>query len=251
MCYILRMTSTYDAPVILVLGAGPGLGMSIAHRFGRAGHRVALVSRSADRHPGYLAELDADGISAIAVAADVTDPEQLRAAVDDVRARLGRVDVAYVGLGGMDGPRPGDIRDIAPSDLAEALSLLQATVQAVSLVLPEMRARGTGGLLFAGGLSAVVPMPMLGALSPTAAALRTYALTLHEALREEGVYAGTLIIGGAIERGDIHRHVLAHPETFGDIGQHTLDPDEIAERAWHMFSERNSPELVFNALTPA
>lgn len=251
MCYNLRVTSTYDVPVLLVLGAGPGLGMSIAHRFGREGYRVALVSRSAHRHQGYLSALAADGISAIAVAADVTDPEQMSAAVDDVRAQLGRVDVAYVGLGGMDGPRPGDIRDINDSDLTEAMQLLHATVQAVSLVLPEMRTRGAGGLLFAGGLSAVVPMPMLGALSPTAAALRTYALTLHEALRAEGVYAGTLIIGGAVERGDIHRHVLAHPETFGDIGERTLDPDEIAGQAWHMFSERESPEHVFDVLTPA
>lgn len=225
--------------------------MSIAHRFGRAGHRVALVSRGPDRHQGYLAELAADGISAIAVAADATDPEQLRAAVDDVRAQLGRVDVAYVGLGGLDGPHPSDIRGITSSDLTEAMQLLHATVHAVSLVLPEMRARGAGGLLFAGGLSAVVPMPMLGALAPTSAALRTYALTLHEALREEGVYAGTLTIGGAVERGDIHQHVLTHPETFGDIGEHTLDPDEIADQAWRMFSDRESPEHVFDVLAPA
>lgn len=38
----------------LVIGMGPGLGLSIARRFGLGGYRVALVSRSTDRHPAYV-----------------------------------------------------------------------------------------------------------------------------------------------------------------------------------------------------
>ncbi len=44
----LSMTSTSARPVLLVLGVGPGLGMSVAHRFGKEGYAVALISRSAD-----------------------------------------------------------------------------------------------------------------------------------------------------------------------------------------------------------
>jgi hypothetical protein len=43
-------------------------------------------------------------------------------------------------------------------------------------------------------------MPPLGGLALASAALRTYALTLHVALATAGVYAGTLTIGGLIER---------------------------------------------------
>jgi NAD(P)-dependent dehydrogenase (short-subunit alcohol dehydrogenase family) len=44
------MTSTSVRPVLLVVGVGPGLGMSVAHRFGSQGYSVALVSRSSTRH---------------------------------------------------------------------------------------------------------------------------------------------------------------------------------------------------------
>jgi NAD(P)-dependent dehydrogenase (short-subunit alcohol dehydrogenase family) len=55
------MTSTSTRPVLLVVGVGPGLGMSVAHRFGFEGYAVALISRSAARHDDYLRSLgDAD-----------------------------------------------------------------------------------------------------------------------------------------------------------------------------------------------
>ena len=87
------------SPTMLVLGAGPGLGMSVARRFGKEGYQVGLVSRSADRHPGYLDDLRASGVSAVAVAADVRAPGELRRAIDEVHAELGPVDVVYHGPG--------------------------------------------------------------------------------------------------------------------------------------------------------
>ncbi len=65
----LSMTST-SSPVLVVLGAGPGLGLSVAQRFGAAGYRVALISRSPQRHSDYLAALADNGIEAAAYVAD-------------------------------------------------------------------------------------------------------------------------------------------------------------------------------------
>ncbi|WP_237048521.1 hypothetical protein [Lentzea guizhouensis] len=90
-------------------------------------------------------------------------------------------------------------------------------------------------------------MPGLGALTLNAAVLRNYALTLHAALADKGIYAGTLTIGGLIERGDIHQLLTANPEQFGQIP--TLNPDDIAETAWQLTVSRNRAEEVFNALT--
>jgi NAD(P)-dependent dehydrogenase (short-subunit alcohol dehydrogenase family) len=49
-----------------VLGVGPGLGMSVAHRFGAEGYAVALVSRTATRHADYLRSLADAGVDAAA-----------------------------------------------------------------------------------------------------------------------------------------------------------------------------------------
>ncbi|BCJ46921.1 hypothetical protein GCM10010168_35590 [Actinoplanes ianthinogenes] len=191
--------------VIAVLGVGPGLGRSIAHRFGAEGYTVALVSRSADRHAGYLAELAAAGVTARAYPADLTDPVATEQVIARIRADLGGLDVLYFGpaAAGADSIVPLPAADAAAVRKPLDLVLLPA-VTAVAAALPTVRA-----ILLAGGLSGLRPMPVLGTLAPASAALRMYALTLHESLKDQGVYVGALTIGGLVAGGDIHRAFAA------------------------------------------
>ncbi|GAA1560763.1 SDR family NAD(P)-dependent oxidoreductase [Actinomadura kijaniata] len=234
---------------VVVVGTGPGLGMSIAHRFGREGRPVALVSRGADRHEGYVRSLADAGVKAEAFAADVRG-DRFPAVLDEIADRLGPVEVLYYGAFGADpagGPTP--ILDAGSDHVRRAMDWIYPAVDAARAVLPGMLELGAGGLLFAGGLSSVVPMPALGDMALSSAALRNYALTLHAALADRGVYAGTLTIGGLVERGDIHAMVTAAPEKYGDADGHTLDPDAIAATAWEMYTARDRAETVFNAFT--
>ncbi|SDK31814.1 Short-chain dehydrogenase [Lentzea albidocapillata subsp. violacea] len=232
------------SPTAVVLGVGPGLGLSIAHRFGREGYDVVLLSRRGDRHDDYLKSLAAAGVRGRAYAVDVRDRESLLSTLDEI----GPVDVVYYGPGATDlNDAPGEITSATSDDARAAMDWLYPAIDVVQRVLPGVVERG-GGLLFAGGLSAVQPMPMLGALALTSAALRNYAVTLNAALAEKGVYAGTLTIGGVVERGDIHQTVKSMPERFGSLAGHTLDPDDIAETAWQMFVQRDRAEEVFSVL---
>ncbi|GAB3168320.1 hypothetical protein GCM10027162_05500 [Streptomyces incanus] len=54
-----------------LVGAGPGLGLAGARRFGAAGHKVALLSRSAEHLGQRVAELTADGVQVRDYTADV------------------------------------------------------------------------------------------------------------------------------------------------------------------------------------
>jgi NAD(P)-dependent dehydrogenase (short-subunit alcohol dehydrogenase family) len=282
------MVSTDPSPVLFVLGAGPGLGMSVAHRFGAEGYAVALVSRTATRHAEYLRSLADAGVEAAAFTADAADPAQLRAAVDAARALFGRIDVGYYGpladylrpladgaaftadaadparlRATIDAARGGsgrpDVRDNGPAavrsgpgditrlDRAGAETALRGVLPAVdfaSLLIPELIERGAGGLLFVGGLSSVVPMPPHGGFALWSAALRNYAITLHAALAPAGIYAGTIAIGGLIERGDIHKAMLANPDLSAGVTAGTLDPDELAETVWQLYTGRERAEVV-------
>lgn len=239
------MTST-SSPVLFILGAGPGLALSVAHRFGREGYAVALASRSRDRHPEYLRSLSEAGIDAATFLADAADPAGLRSAVAGAHKHFGRIDVGYYGPAVA--PPIVDITALDADGARDALTWAASAVDFGSLLLPELRERGSGGLLFAGGLSGVVPMPPLGGLALAAAALRNYALTLHAALAPEGVYAGTLTIGGLIERGDIHRAMSTGAAAFGDTPLATLNPDDLADIAWRLYRDRSQAEAVVNAL---
>jgi NAD(P)-dependent dehydrogenase (short-subunit alcohol dehydrogenase family) len=241
------MTSS-SANVIAILGVGPGLGMSMARRFGREGFAVALVSRTDARHAGYRAELTADGVESRSYAADVMDAEQVRAVLARIACDLGEIDTVYYGPAAASGG--AGIVPLSDADAAAVRapfeSMVLPAVGLVAAALPPMLERGDGALFFGGGLSGLRPMPMLGNLAPAVAALRMYVLTLAAAVKDQGVYAATLTIGGLIERGDIHRMFQEQGASLP-----TLDPDEIADTAWRMYVARDEAEAVFDAFTLA
>ena len=59
--------------VMAIVGAGPGLGLSLARRFGREDHRVALLARNRARLEQHVAALGGEGVDAAAHPADVLD----------------------------------------------------------------------------------------------------------------------------------------------------------------------------------
>jgi NAD(P)-dependent dehydrogenase (short-subunit alcohol dehydrogenase family) len=248
-------TRVSTSPTLLVLGAGPGLGMSVARRFGAEGYDVGLVSRSADRHQGYLDDLRSAGVRAVAVAADVRAPGEIRRAIDEVQSELGQIDVVYHGPGA-DNPAapPVGILETGPDDVrAAAAQVVEPAVELAGLVLPGMRERGSGAIVYVAGLSALVPLPFLGPFAPASAALRTYALTLAEAAAPDGVHVGSLVVGGLIERGDIHRVLTSLPANADgtpglDLPTTTLDPDDLADAVWRLAAGAER-EIVADAVT--
>lgn len=75
--------------VAVVTGAARGIGLAIAKKFLAEGYCVALL----DIDGSELAKADATlGDDTLAIVCDVADPEQIRASVDEVVARFGRID---------------------------------------------------------------------------------------------------------------------------------------------------------------
>ncbi len=79
--------------VSVVTGANRGIGRSLSTALAEAGSDVVLLVRDPERAAEVVAEVAALGVRAQAVAADVTDPAGVRAAVDTIVADFGRVDV--------------------------------------------------------------------------------------------------------------------------------------------------------------
>jgi meso-butanediol dehydrogenase / (S,S)-butanediol dehydrogenase / diacetyl reductase len=80
----------FDDKVVLVTGGGSGIGQSIARAFLDNGARVAVAGRRREKLDETLGDHGGRGL---AVATDVSDPEQARALVDTVVERFGRLDV--------------------------------------------------------------------------------------------------------------------------------------------------------------
>ena len=181
-----------------VVGAGPGLGIATAHRFGTAGHTVALISRSAEKLAGLTAELARDGIQARGFTADVLDIESLDAALYAAAAALGPIEILqYSPVPRADFMKP--VLGTTADDLDAPLAFsVKGPVTAVNAVLPGMRQLGRGTLLFVNGGSAVRPHLDRAGTSIAFAAESAYARMLHDALGPENIHVAQLIIPGAI-----------------------------------------------------
>ena len=79
--------------VAIVTGATRGIGRAIAVRFGREGARVAVIGRNEEKGAETVQQIEAAGGQGLFVRADVSDSAQVRAMVDAVVQRWGRIDI--------------------------------------------------------------------------------------------------------------------------------------------------------------
>ena len=232
---------------IAIFGAGPALGLSIARRFGREGYRVALVARRQESLDELAAALPA--VETTTFRADLLDPAQLTAAVAAIEDRFGHVDVAVWSPGALDQPRV-PVLDIDPDDLPGQLDmLLLAPIRLTRLLLPGMRKRGDGAILYASGILAITPVPQLGNVGIALAGMRNYVFSAHTALSGDGVYLGVVPIGGLIKNSAAEAAVLNTPTQFEGFDMEalkltTLDPDDVAEVFWDLNLKRDRTEEV-------
>ncbi|MEU1319958.1 SDR family NAD(P)-dependent oxidoreductase [Streptomyces tibetensis] len=181
-----------------LIGAGPGLGLATARRFGTAGHNVALISRNTQHLDILTAELAGDGIEARGFAADVLDLESLTAALYAAGTSLGPVEILqYSPVPRADFMKPVLVTGADDLDAPLAFSV-KGPVTAVNAVLPGMRDLGRGTVLFVNGSSAVRPNPNVAGTSIAFAAESAYARMLHDTLAPQNIHVAQLIVPGAI-----------------------------------------------------
>lgn len=204
-----------------LVGAGPGLGLATARRFGTASHSVALISRNVEHLDALTAELSRDGVPARGFAADVLDPGSLTTALEAASETFGPIEILqYSPVPRADFMKP--VLDTRADDLDAPLGFsVKGPVTCVNAVLPGMRALGRGTLLFVNGGSAVRPHPERAGTSIAFAAESAYARMLHDALAPENIHAAQLIIPGAIRPDAEHS-----------------SPEVLAERLYAIHAER-------------
>ncbi|WP_089107448.1 SDR family NAD(P)-dependent oxidoreductase [Streptomyces hyaluromycini] len=229
---------------IAVLGAGPGLGRSVARRFGREGFQVALVARTPLRLNTLAEELTEEGIETAGFAVDLADRGALPGMIEAITSRFGPIDVLQYAPAGPDWlPRQTPIRDTDVEAFDFPLDLLLRTpVALVRRILPGMIERGHGAVLFGLTVAAGTPVPQIGNVAVAAAAARAYLHNLHTDLAGTGVYAGLLQVAGMVGESDSSKYVAEHwdPSTLPK----PLDPADLADACWDLYLKRDRFETV-------
>ena len=164
-------------------------------------------------------------IEAYGIAADAAQPETLTTAFEKVQERFGAVDVLTYNACILEGGKPSELSsaELMRHYQVDVASALHSVLQ----VLPGMREKKSGTILFTGGGLALYPMADFTCVSVNKAALRALAFTLNEELKKDGIFTGVVTITGNIAPGT------------------EFDPAEIAKAYWRHYVERGDVEIVF------
>lgn len=220
------------SPVLIVTGASSGIGAATARLFARQGYRVVLAARRSERLQALAGEIEAYGGTALPVATDVTQPEEIGHLVEAALERFGQIDVLFnnAGIG-----RLGWLEDLDPEEAVRKqveVNLLGA-IWTARAVLPHMIERRSGHIVNMGSGASFIATPTYSVYAATKFGMRGFTEALR---REVGVY-GIRVSG--IYPGGVDTEFVEHTGMNRKTGFTTpriirLEAEEVAAAALHL-----------------
>jgi NAD(P)-dependent dehydrogenase (short-subunit alcohol dehydrogenase family) len=197
-------------PVIVVVGAGPGVSGSVARRFADEGYDVALLGADQDAIDELVPDLEARGATVGHAVADVTDEQAARDAVRRFGEHTGRIDVLHFNPSAF---REKDPLALTVDELLEDVALgVGALLTVVQAARPFMSAGGR--ISVTGSMAADEPWEGAASLGVQKAGVRNLVHSLDKTLAPEGIRAVSVTVRGALSR------------------EGAFTPDRVAEAIW-------------------
>jgi NAD(P)-dependent dehydrogenase (short-subunit alcohol dehydrogenase family) len=198
----------------IVIGAGPGIGLSVARRIAREDLPIGVIARAEPTVASSMAALSGHDVHG--VAADATDEAALRRALDELAHRLGPPELLVYNAARIRADAVGELTAAQHLD-AWAVNVVGA-ITAAAHVAPDMAERGRGTIVITGGMPQ--PLPAYTSLSLGKAGVRTLVMLLHGSYGAAGVHAASVTVTGEVAPGT------------------AFDPDNIAEHYWRLHTQR-------------
>jgi NADP-dependent 3-hydroxy acid dehydrogenase YdfG len=197
-------------PVIVVVGAGPGVSGSVARRFADEGYDVALLGQDEAVLDELAADLETRGVAVGRAVADVTDVHAARDAVRRFGEHTGRIDVLHFNPSAF---REKDPLALSVDELLEDVALgVGALLTVVQAARPYLSAGGRVSVT--GSMAADQPWEGAASLGVQKAGVRNLVHSLDKTLAPDGIRAVSVTVRG----------------TLASEGPFT--PDRVAEAIW-------------------
>lgn len=232
--------------VAWVTASARGLGRAIAERLARCGASIVVHSRSektaaefgeAPSTSHVAEEIAAIGNPVTTVFADVSNPDQVAAAVDKIEADLGPIDVLVNNAGGDIAakggkPDPNNSYGVSPEDVKSVVDRnLITTVDCCRQVVPGMIERGGGRIVNIGSVAGFIGRSEGVIYASAKAAQANYTRCLASELREHNITVNMVAPGGSLSARFLATR-QADPAYLEAMDKPTLlryaTPDEIA-----------------------
>jgi meso-butanediol dehydrogenase/(S,S)-butanediol dehydrogenase/diacetyl reductase len=203
--------------VVLITGAGRGIGKATAERLAREGAAVAVLDRDREAAEAVVAMLEGAGTSALALAADITERPALEAAVERARGHFERIDVL---VNNAARALKGNLEQTTPEDWASELAgTLSGAFLVTRLVLPGMIERGRGAIVNVGSVNGLLALGNPG-YSAAKAGLLNFTKALATEYGEKGIRSNMVSPGTVgTESPSWQKRLALDPQVFDKLAR--------------------------------
>ncbi|OOH80041.1 3-oxoacyl-ACP reductase [Pseudomonas koreensis] len=236
--------SRLNGKVAIVIGAGRGIGRATAKLFAKEGANVAVVSRTAENVAGVVAEIQADGGTALGVVCDVSDPSQISVAVEKVVVEYGRIDI-LVNNAFDPSVVSSSVLDLSTEQLQRNLEMGPiAYLRTMQACYPHLKASGEGRVINFASLAGVIGLQGYAPYNMAKEAVR--ALT-RSAAREWG--ADNITVNNVMPVADTWGGDASTPAPTNALNRYGSPEEDIAPVVLFLAS-RDAQFLTGYSLTP-
>jgi NAD(P)-dependent dehydrogenase (short-subunit alcohol dehydrogenase family) len=167
--------------VALVTGSGSGIGKAAAMKLAAEGAKIGLLGHTRTEIEKAAREIEKAGGEALVLEADVSDENRMRAAIDRLAEKFGRLDivVANAGINGVWAP----IDDLKPEEFDRTIAVnLRGTYLTLHLTVPHLKAQGAGSIVVVSSINGNRTFTTPGATAYTATKAAQVAMVQQLAL---------------------------------------------------------------------
>lgn len=236
----------------LPVGIRWGIGGAVAQKFAAEGFSVVLTTRKASNAVALEAAIQEQGGECMTVELDLVSEASISAAFTQVRETLGDPDVLVYNAGYLEGrdlPPEKELLEHIPVEMFDTAQHIasRGPFLVAKEVLPSMRERGTGTVLFSNNSSSLRGRKrMTGqSLYYPRVLMRTLAQVLTEEYSEHGIHVANVVIDGLIDSPGTR--ALSRAQKNPDA---VMNPVKIAEAFYYLHTQDRSAWTHELQLTP-
>jgi short-subunit dehydrogenase len=208
---------------ILIIGAGSGVSLSVAKKFGSLGFRVLLLGRNEKNLKSLSDELTSLNIRSTFYISDVGSEIAFSQVLGQIATENEDLEVLYYNAASF---RTINVLSESTDSLVKDFKINVCGLLMATTILESYLVQNKGSILVTGGGFALYPSADFASLSIGKAALRSLTFSLAEALKPKGVFVGTVMIKGMVSpEAEIH------------------NPDNIAEKFYQLYLDKTETEI--------
>lgn len=204
---------------ITIIGAGSGISLAVAKKFGSNGFRINLISRTESKLKELVSDLSLDQIEADYAVADASNEASIKDALKNLSLKFGHSEMILFNASAL------DVKDFLKQDWSKIKSTFDVNVggafHLLKTVLPFCIYNDKGKIFFTGGGLAFQGSKDWTTLSVGKAGLRNLVQAAQEKVKGSGVHIAQLTVCGYVDPND---------------GKYS--PSAIAEQYWKLFTQK-------------